>query len=85
MAPCPTPTRPSGRAAADSDELNNVYHDPKYREIREDLKLGLWHAQAAVGDSPHPSQPVSDGVALDAVRPPAPGTEHPHRDHVAAD
>lgn len=48
---------------ADPDELNNVYDDPEYREIREDLKVGLWHAQAAVGDSPHPSQPVPAGVA----------------------
>jgi len=41
---------------ADPHELNNVYHDPKYREIRTDLKRSLRYAQEAVGDSPHPSQ-----------------------------
>lgn len=51
----------------DPGELNNVYHHPKYRQVREDLKVKLWHAQAAVGDTPHPSQPVPDGVDPDSV------------------
>jgi arylsulfatase A-like enzyme len=46
----------------DPDELRSVYHDPEYAEIRDELKRKLWQAQAAVGDNPHPSQPVPDGV-----------------------
>ena len=71
--------------STDPYELTNVYGDPSYLEIREELKLRLWHAQAAVGDAPHPSQPVPAGVAPDTVRPPARDATHSHRDHVAAD
>ena len=41
----------------DPDELVNVYHDPAYREIREELKVQLWKLQASLGDEPHPAQP----------------------------
>ncbi len=46
----------------DPTEQRNVYNDPAYAEIRERLKVDMWHAQAAVGDAPHPSQPVPDGL-----------------------
>ncbi|ASW55743.1 sulfatase [Plantactinospora sp. KBS50] len=42
---------------ADPQELRNVYDDPAYAEIREELKAQMWRAQQAVADSPHPSQP----------------------------
>lgn len=42
----------------DPHELTNVYHDPEYHQVREELQVKMWHAQAAVGDAPHPSQPV---------------------------
>jgi arylsulfatase A-like enzyme len=43
---------------ADPDELDNVYNDPRYREVRDELTLAMWRAQAELGDEPHPSQPV---------------------------
>lgn len=52
--------------AEDPEELRNVADDPGYREIREDLEVRMWCAQAAVGDSPHPSQ--SFPARLDAER-----------------
>lgn len=42
--------------AEDPDELCNVYDDPAYREVREEMKAKMWIAQAEVGDAPHPSQ-----------------------------
>src|SRR3954447_8358778 len=47
---------------ADPAELNNVYDDPSYREIREQLKTAMWREQARLGDAPHPSQPVPANV-----------------------
>ncbi|MFK4790957.1 sulfatase/phosphatase domain-containing protein [Microbacterium sp. ZW T5_56] len=47
---------------SDPTEVRNVYNDPAYLEIRERLKVDLWRAQAAVGDAPHPLQPVPDGI-----------------------
>jgi arylsulfatase A-like enzyme len=47
--------------AADPAELNNVYDDPRYAEIREQLKAAMWREQARLGDAPHPSQPVPTG------------------------
>ncbi|WP_308465143.1 sulfatase family protein [Rathayibacter soli] len=41
----------------DPDELNNVYLDQRYRNIREELKVTLWQLQAELHDVPHPSQP----------------------------
>jgi arylsulfatase A-like enzyme len=41
---------------ADPDELVNVYHDPDYRDLREQLKATLWRLQAELQDEPHPSQ-----------------------------
>ena len=41
----------------DPAELRNVYDDPDYLDVREDLKVALWNAQAALGDAPHPNQP----------------------------
>ncbi|MDN5854405.1 MAG: DUF4976 domain-containing protein, partial [Actinomycetia bacterium] len=41
----------------DPAELTNVYDDPTYEAIREDLKTRMSRAQAEVGDTPHPSQP----------------------------
>lgn len=70
----------------DPDELRNVYHDARYREIRERLKVAMWRTQVAVGDKPHPSQPVPEGVAA-----PEPANDHvgdrtlEERTHVDAD
>lgn len=47
----------------DPDELRNVYGDPDYRRVREDMKARLWRAQAEVGDQPHPSQPIPELLA----------------------
>jgi arylsulfatase A-like enzyme len=46
---------------ADPEEVRNVYDDPAYTEVRRDLELRLWQAQAAVGDQPHPSHPPPPG------------------------
>jgi arylsulfatase A-like enzyme len=46
----------------DPAELNNVYDDPAYLEIREHLKSAMWREQARLGDAPHPSQPRPSGV-----------------------
>ena len=48
---------------ADAAELRNVFDDPAYAVVREDLKVRMWRAQAAVGDEPHPSQSVPEGIA----------------------
>ncbi|WP_166843952.1 sulfatase [Isoptericola sp. BMS4] len=55
---------------ADPDELRNVADDPAYAEVRHRLEAALWRAQAAVGDAPHPSQPVPRDVRAAA---PVPG------------
>ncbi|MGB4135325.1 MAG: sulfatase [Microbacterium sp.] len=47
---------------ADPAELNNVYDDPAHAQLREELKAAMWRAQAEAGDTPHPSQPVPQGV-----------------------
>jgi hypothetical protein len=41
---------------ADPDELNNVFHDPTYRTVRDAMQVKLQEAQAAVKDQPHISQ-----------------------------
>jgi len=53
----------------DPDEVNNVYNDPEYREIREEQKAAMWREQARLGDAPHPSQPVPAGCEDVAVAP----------------
>ncbi len=45
----------------DPDELHNVYDDPRYAEVRDELKAAMWREQARLGDAPHPSQPVPAG------------------------
>ncbi len=35
---------------------------PAYTQVFEELKVRMWRAQAAVGDEPHPSQPVPVGI-----------------------
>jgi arylsulfatase A-like enzyme len=47
--------------AEDPHELANVYEDPAYAEVREELKVAMWREQARLGDAPHPSQPVPTG------------------------
>jgi arylsulfatase A-like enzyme len=47
--------------AADPDELVDVYDDPAYLEVREELKAAMWREQARLGDAPHRSQPVPPG------------------------
>jgi len=46
----------------DPEELRNVYGEPEYIEIGEQLKVALWKAQSALDDEPHPSQPVPEAV-----------------------
>ncbi|MFD2028942.1 sulfatase/phosphatase domain-containing protein [Promicromonospora aerolata] len=46
----------------DPDELRNVAGDPGYADVRARLEVALAEAQAAVGDEPHPSQPVPHPV-----------------------
>jgi arylsulfatase A-like enzyme len=46
---------------ADPAELVNVYDDPAYSEIREELKAAMWREQSRLGDAPHRSQPVPEG------------------------
>ena len=41
---------------ADPAELHNVYRDPSYRQIRDELTVAMWREQARLGDKPHPSQ-----------------------------
>ncbi len=55
--------------SVDPQELNNVADDPAYRDIRRDLEARMWLAQKAVGDEPHPSQPVPALVAEGATEP----------------
>lgn len=43
---------------ADPDELHNVYHQPEYAQLREELKVVLWDLQRELSDEPHVSQPV---------------------------
>ncbi|MER7280059.1 sulfatase [Dactylosporangium sp. NPDC000244] len=47
---------------ADPSETNNVYRDPAYRAVREELTAAMWREQARLGDAPHPSQPRPAGV-----------------------
>ncbi|TDE09854.1 sulfatase [Jiangella asiatica] len=42
--------------ADDPDELANVWNDPSYRQVRDELTAVLAREQAAVGDTPHRSQ-----------------------------
>ncbi|SFC58576.1 Arylsulfatase A [Nocardioides terrae] len=46
----------------DPEELRNVYQDPLYKDVREEMTRRMWLAQAELGDSPHPSQPRPAGV-----------------------
>jgi arylsulfatase A-like enzyme len=52
----------------DPDEMHNVYDDPAYAEIREELKARMWLEQARLGDEPHRSQPVPARLAEAAAR-----------------
>ena len=47
---------------ADPHELNNVYADPAYADVREELKRALWLRQAELGDTPHARQPRPEGI-----------------------
>jgi len=40
----------------DPSELRNVWGDPAYVDIRDELTVRLWELQAALGDAPHPTQ-----------------------------
>ena len=46
---------------ADPTEVRNVYDDPAYATIREELKAAMWREQSRLSDAPHPSQPVPPG------------------------
>ncbi|WP_433065444.1 sulfatase family protein [Dactylosporangium sp. CS-033363] len=47
---------------ADPAETRNVYHDPAYHPVREELQAAMWREQARLGDTPHPSQPRPAGT-----------------------
>ncbi len=47
---------------ADPAELDNVYDDPAYAGVRDELKAAMWREQARLGDAPHPSQPRPAGA-----------------------
>ncbi|WP_433223449.1 sulfatase family protein [Dactylosporangium sp. CS-047395] len=47
---------------ADPTETHNVYHDPAYQAVREELTAAMWREQARLGDTPHPSQPRPAGT-----------------------
>jgi len=46
----------------DEHELRNVYDDPAYAPVREELKVAMWRAQEALADQPHPGQPRPVGA-----------------------
>lgn len=48
---------------ADPAELHNVYADPAYRQVREELKVALWKMQRELQDVPHPTQPVPQAAS----------------------
>ncbi|MGW5240614.1 sulfatase family protein [Monashia sp. NPDC004114] len=48
---------------ADPEQLVNVADQPAYAQVREELEARMWLAQKAVGDEPHPDQPVPRLVA----------------------
>ena len=52
----------------DPDEMRNLYNDPAYAEIREELKAQMWLEQARLGDKPHRSQPVPARLAEAAAQ-----------------
>lgn len=52
---------------ADAEELVNVYDDPAYREVREQLKRSMWLEQERLGDAPHPGQPRPSLVPAPSV------------------
>jgi arylsulfatase A-like enzyme len=47
---------------ADPAETRNVYHDPAYAAVRDELTLAMWREQARLGDAPHPAQPRPAGA-----------------------
>ncbi|WP_113716139.1 sulfatase family protein [Arthrobacter dokdonensis] len=51
---------------ADPAELNNVYSEPSYRDLRETLKATMWTLQKELKDSPHQSQPIPE-LLIDEV------------------
>ena len=44
--------------ATDPAEIHNVYDDPAYRAVRDELTQAMWQEQERLGDRPHPSQAV---------------------------
>ncbi|KJK12944.1 sulfatase [Terrabacter sp. 28] len=51
----------------DPEQLHNVADDPAHATVREQLEARMWFAQKAVGDEPHPEQPVPRLVAEGVV------------------
>ena len=45
----------------DPDEVRNVYHDPAYAGVRDDLTAAMWRDQSRLGDAPHESLSVPAG------------------------
>jgi arylsulfatase A-like enzyme len=53
----------------DPDELQNVYDDPAYALVREQLKAEMWLEQERLLDRPHPSQPIPALLRAENGRP----------------
>ncbi|MGF3056772.1 sulfatase family protein [Microbacterium sp. YY-01] len=50
----------------DPDELTNVYFDPAYNDVVDELTAQLWRLQAELGDKPHHTQAVPTLIAESA-------------------
>lgn len=48
----------------DPAELVNVYNEPSYRDLREQLKVVMWELQRDLKDTPHDSQPIPEGTRV---------------------
>lgn len=42
--------------------MNNVYDDPAYATIREELEAAMWREQARLGDAPTPRSRFRPGA-----------------------
>ena len=48
---------------ADPQELHNVYDDPGYGAVREEMAAAMWREQERLQDEPHHSQPRPAGLS----------------------
>lgn len=43
-------------------ELRNVWGSAEYAEVQREMTVAMWREQQRLGDRPHPSQPVPEGL-----------------------